>query len=142
MLKFIAERTLEMNLWKMGLKLKDNIVLVSDCFICIGTLKHLVNGRMKKFRFNSIISCAVDNLNCCLYLGTIDAMVHRLELNGNRQIIGEFKSLHCISIDSKSRILILNSMDGIVSWWDLSDLSKVYLLLFINSLLLLRKMES
>lgn len=121
---FLAKTAINNPLWKVVYTIDDNIILVSDTVVMIGSFHDFLEGSTNNCGTfdDTIITCALDTKRKCLILALNNSTIWCL-CDGTKLLIGEFESPHLICVDHFSRAMVIASMHGMVSWWQLDQVS-------------------
>ena len=119
---FLAKTAIRKHLWKLVYTKDDNVILVSDSVVMIGTLHDFLKGSScQTTTFDDlIVTSALDHKRNSLILALDDSTLWSL-IDGTRRLIGCFESPHLICIDQSSRAMVVASMHGLITWWKLDQ---------------------
>ena len=117
---FIASKSIRNYLWKLVFTIDDTIILISDTIVMMGSLHDLIKGSLSPFgTFDcTILTAAMDYKRKSLILALSDSTIWSLSIQ-SKTLIGNFESPHLICIDHLSRALVVVSIHGLISWWNL-----------------------
>jgi hypothetical protein len=120
---FLSKQLVKSNFYKYVFTVNETIILVSDTTVMMGCLQDFIDGSLIDCGpFNDVIvAAALDEKRKCLVVALGDSILSV----DSKSVLGQFDDPHLICIDHFSRAMVVASIEGVVSWWNLDQVDHV-----------------
>lgn len=120
---FLSKQLVKSNFYKFVFTVNETIILVSDTTVMMGCLQDFIDGSLIDCGpFNDVIvAAALDEKRKCLVVALGDSILSV----DSKSVLGQFDDPHLICIDHFSRAMVVASIEGVVSWWNLDQVDHV-----------------